>query len=52
MRILNAYVARLLVTTVLVAICVLTFVMTAGHIFRVTGCRAGGRWRCSAGSCY
>lgn len=35
MRILNAYVARLLVTTVLLAIGVLTFVMAAGHIFRV-----------------
>jgi lipopolysaccharide export system permease protein len=35
MRILNAYVARLLVTTVLLAILVLTFVMAAGHIVRV-----------------
>ena len=35
MRILNAYVARLLVTTVLLAIGVLTFVMAAGHVFRV-----------------
>jgi lipopolysaccharide export system permease protein len=35
MRILNAYVARLLVTTVLLGVAVLTFVMAAGHIFRV-----------------
>ena len=35
MRILNAYVARLLVTTLLMSIGVLTFVMAAGHIFRV-----------------
>jgi len=35
MKILNAYVTRLLVTTVLMGAGVLTFVMAAGHIFRV-----------------
>lgn len=35
MRILNTYIARELVITVLLAIGVLTFVMTAGHIIRV-----------------
>lgn len=35
MKILNAYVTRLLVTTVLMGAAVLTFVMAAGHIFRV-----------------
>jgi lipopolysaccharide export system permease protein len=35
MKILNAYVARMLATTVLLALGVLTFVMAAGHIFRV-----------------
>ncbi len=35
MKILNAYVARLLLTTVMLALGVLTFVMAVGHIFRV-----------------
>jgi len=35
MKILNAYVTGMLVTTVLLALGVLTFVMAAGHIFRV-----------------
>ena len=34
MKILNAYVAKLLVTTVLLALGVLTFVMAAGELFR------------------
>ncbi len=35
MKILNAYVTRLLLTTVLMGAGVLTFVMAAGHVFRI-----------------